>query len=74
MPNRLTRQEAAEFIGCGETKFNYLIKSGLLTGTYYSIGNRRYFITEKLKEWMESGGEEGAMLKRTEGSVILPCL
>lgn len=57
MPNRLTRTQAAEFIGCGMSKFYYLIKSGQLDGTYYSIGNRKYFITSKLQDWMDSGGE-----------------
>ncbi len=58
MPDRLTRTQAAEFIGCGMSKFHYLIKSGQLDGTYYSIGNRKYFITSKLQEWMNNGGEE----------------
>ena len=69
MQNRLTREQAARFIGCGTSKMNYLIKSGLLGGTYYAIGNRRYFITEKLQAWMDAGGEEGAILKRMEEGV-----
>ena len=66
MPNRLTRTQAAEFIGCSLSKLHYLIKSGLLNGTYYSIGNRKYFITSKLEEWMNNGGEEMFAEKRIE--------
>ena len=66
--NRLTRKEAAEFIGCGMTKLNELERSGKLKGTYYQIGRRRLYITEKLQTWLLSGGEctvDGASSKLT---------
>ena len=55
--NRLTREEAAEFIGCSMTKLYYLEKSGQLEGTFYLIGNRRLYITDKLQTWILAGGE-----------------
>ncbi|MBR6646318.1 MAG: helix-turn-helix domain-containing protein [Clostridia bacterium] len=56
--NRLTRQEAAEFLGCSMTAFYGLEKSGQLDGTYYKIGRRRFYIKEKLEDWAMSGGEK----------------
>lgn len=55
--NRLTRKEACEFIGCGMTKLYELERSGQLDGTYYNIGRRRLYITEKLQAWMLAGGD-----------------
>ena len=63
---RLTRTEAAEFIGCSETKLWQLTKSGLLDGTYYTIGSRKIFIVERLKEWMANGGELGAYERKND--------
>lgn len=54
---RLTTAEAMEYIGCKETKFHCLVKSGHLDGTYFNIGRRRIFMADKLDEWMLSGGE-----------------
>lgn len=56
--NRLTRKEACEFIGCGMTKLYELERSGQLAGTYYNIGRRRLYITEKLQDWMLNGGDK----------------
>ncbi len=56
--NRLTRKEACEFIGCGMTKLYELERSGQLEGTYYNIGRRRLYITEKLQDWMLNGGDK----------------
>ncbi len=55
---RLTRVEAAQFLGCGLTKLYELVKSGALDGTYYKIGNRLLFIAQKLEDWMLEGGEK----------------
>lgn len=63
-PNRLTRNEAAEFIGCSRSKLHGLEKAGFLKGTYYRIGNRRFYITEKLEEWMQRGGEHAEIIER----------
>lgn len=56
--NRLTRKEACEFIGCGMTKLYEPERSGQLAGTYYNIGCRRLYITEKLQAWMLNGGDK----------------
>ena len=55
--NRLSRKEAAEYLNCSLSKLYYLEKSGKMNGTFYSIGNRRLYITEKLDQWMKDGGE-----------------
>ena len=55
--DRLTRAEAAQFIGCSMSKLYGLEKAQLLEGTYYQIGRRRLYITEKLEKWMMDGGE-----------------
>lgn len=68
---RLTRAEAAQFIGCSDTKLWQLTKNGLLDGTYYTIGCRKIFIVEKLKEWMANGGELGAY-ERKNNLIPLP--
>ena len=54
--NRLTRKEACAFIGCGMSKLYDLERTGELEGTYYQIGKRRLYITERLREWIENGG------------------
>lgn len=64
--NRLTRQEASNFIGCGMTKLYELERSGQLEGTYYQIGRKRLYITEKLKDWIMSGGETIPPLRHSE--------
>lgn len=58
--NRLYRKEAAEYIGCGLSTLDRLQREGLLEGTYYTLGHRRLYITAKLDEWIENGGEIGA--------------
>ena len=55
--NRLTRKEACEFIHCGLSKLYELERSGKLKGTYYMVGRKRLYITEKLEEWILNGGE-----------------
>ncbi len=62
--NRLTRKEAAEFIGCSMSKLYSMEKGGLMKGTYYQIGRRRLYITEKLEEWVKRGGEISAIIER----------
>ena len=62
--NRLTRIEAAEYIGCSEATFNKLLKEGYLKNTFYSVLGRRFFITEKLQEWMQAGGCEAFKNKK----------
>ena len=54
---RLTRTEAAEYIGCSLTKLYYLERSGQLDSTYYQIGTKRLYITDKLEKWIMNGGE-----------------
>ena len=57
--SRLTREEAAkDCIGCSMTKLNQLERSGQLEGTYYMVGRRRFYITEKLQSWLFAGGEK----------------
>lgn len=59
MPDRLTREEAAKFIGCGITTFDKLQREGKLKGTYMQIYSRRFYFTDKLIKWMEGGGTNG---------------
>lgn len=54
--NRLTRKEAAEFLGCSLSGLHVLERKGSLNGTYYQIGRKRLYITEKLIEWANNGG------------------
>lgn len=58
--NRLFRDEAAEYIKCGTSTLDRMRREGLMEGTYYTFGKRPVYITERLDEWMENGGEEGA--------------
>lgn len=67
---RLSREEAAKFIGCGLNKLTELVKSGALKGTYYTFGKRIIFIASKLEEWMLNGGELGAYERRHNLRVI----
>ncbi len=55
--DRLTREEACKFLGCGMTKLYELERSGKLKGMYYTIGRKRYYITAYLEQWLLSGGE-----------------
>ena len=57
---RLNTQETIEFIGCSYTKLYRLVKSGQLDGTFFNIGNRRFYLKDKLIEWMLSGGEQAS--------------
>lgn len=55
--NRLTRAEAAEFLGCGLSTLHKLERTKQLEGTYYQIGRRRIYIADKLEKWMRNGGD-----------------
>lgn len=63
--NRLFRKEAAEFIGCGLSTLDRMERTGLMDGTFYTFGNRKIYITEKLEEWILNGGELGAYERKT---------
>lgn len=58
--NRLNRTEAAEYLGCGISKLDRMTRQGFMAGTYYTIGNRRLYITAELDRWKHNGGEMGA--------------
>lgn len=64
--NRLTREEAAKYIGCSMSKLYSMERGGLLEGTYYQIGRRRLYITDRLEKWMNDGGELNAYEKKLE--------
>ena len=55
---RLTRQEAADFLGCSLSALYSLEKSGQLEGLYYRIGKRKLYIKSKLEKWALDGGEK----------------
>lgn len=55
--NRLTRKECSQYLGCSMSKLYSLEKSGALDNTYYTLGNRRIYITEKIDQWINKGGE-----------------
>lgn len=61
--NRLTRKEAAEYLGCSMTGLHELEKAGHLKGTYYQIGSRRLYIQHKLDEWALMGGTSEELRK-----------
>ena len=71
--NRLTKKEAAEYIGCSISKLGAMERAGLMKGTYYEIGNgrvrRKLYITDRVDEWMLAGGEPAAWerLAKEEG-------
>lgn len=71
--NRLTKAEAAKYIGCSVSKLGSMERAGLMKGTYYEIGNgkvrRKLYITDKVDEWMLAGGEPAAWerLAKEEG-------
>lgn len=56
MPNRLTRTQAAEFLGCSLSTFDRIVKRGYLKNTYFNLLGRRFYITSRLEEWMVAGG------------------
>ena len=58
--NRLFREEVPDYIGCSLSQLYRMEKRGLMQGTYYTIGRRKIYITEKLDEWMNLGGALGA--------------
>lgn len=62
--NRLTRQEAAEFIGCSISQLYRIEREKLLDGTFYELGTgkrrKRLYITAKLEEWANKGGVPAA--------------
>jgi len=55
--NRLTRKECSQYLGCSMSKLYAMEKSGALENTYYTLGNRRIYITEKIDQWIKQGGE-----------------
>ncbi len=62
--NRLTRKEAAEYLGCSRSKLYEMEKRKLFEpGDYYTMGQKRLYITEKLDEWIMRGGEEAALIR-----------
>lgn len=63
--NRLTREEAAKYLGCGISSLRRMEKEELFEpGDYYTVGRMRLYITERLDEWMKRGGEAGARERR----------
>jgi len=59
---RLTREEAAEYLGCGMSSLYELEKSGQLNGTFYNIGRRRVYIKSELYKWRLKGGQKDIFL------------
>lgn len=65
--NRLTRTEAAAYLGCGRYTLYRMEKEGLFSpGDYYTMGSKRLYITERLDEWMRQGGEEAARERKNQ--------
>lgn len=63
--NRLTRQEAAEYLGCSRYTLYRMEKENLFEpGDYYTMGTKRLYITESLDDWIKNGGEEGARMRK----------
>ena len=58
MGNRLTRVQAADYLGCSISTFDRIVKRGYLKNTYFTLIGRKFFITEKLDEWILNGGTE----------------
>lgn len=75
MLNRMTKAEAAEYIGCSLAKLCQMERAGIMDGTYYEIGNgqirRKIYIVEKLDEWSLMGGEPAAWERKTTGPAHL---
>jgi hypothetical protein len=55
-------KEAAAAIPCSERTLRRLHKCGKLENLYYLVGNRIYFIEDKLDEWRINGGTKQDML------------
>lgn len=57
--SRLTQKEACELLNIKVTTASALFSKNkeFLKGTYYILNKRRIFVTTKLIEFMESGGE-----------------
>lgn len=72
--NRLFKDEAAKHIGCSVSKLNQMKKAGLMDGTFYTIGNRTIYITDRLDEWINNGGELGAWERKYPEGVPLRVL
>ena len=53
---RLTRTQAANYIGCSLSLFDKLQREGYLEGTYFSLYGRRYYIKDKIDSFLNSGG------------------
>lgn len=66
MGNRLRLLDAAKFMGCGKDTLYRLKREGLMEGTYFNMGNKTIFFEDKLLEWMQNGGEDGAKARRKE--------
>lgn len=56
MSNRLTRTMAANYLGCSLSTFDRIVKKGYLKNTYFTLLGRRFYITDRLDEWMLNGG------------------
>lgn len=68
--NRLTRDEAAKYLGCSSYTLWRMEKEGLFEpGDYYTMGTRRLYITERLDEWMKLGGEVAARERKAAAEV-----
>lgn len=49
-------KEAAKVFPCSEREVYELIRRKQLEGTYYRIGRRVFFNSDKLDEWKANGG------------------
>lgn len=64
----LTREMTCKKLNCSRSKFQQMEKAGLFPlGSFFTIGSRKYFFSDKLDIWLESGGEMGARIKLQKG-------
>lgn len=74
--DRMTRVEAAEYIGCSYSKLGSMERAGIMKGTYYEIGNgerrRKIYITERLNDWILAGGEPAAWERKAKLDGLYP--
>lgn len=57
---RLEPKAAFEMIGCRYDCGMHKVRTGELAGTFYRIGNRVFFVKEKLELWVENQVAEAA--------------
>ena len=71
--SRLTQAEACELLYIRPTTASAMFAKNkdFLKGTYYVINKRRIFITEKLVEFMDSGGETGEIKEENENENLV---